>query len=147
MRWKSIKTSLFGLDFFQAYKIFWLKTYFSNPLCKKLDDPPKNTHCDFRGPVMTHTAEKFDWIFKSLLINLFNLIKSSLKIQSNFSAVWVITGLRKSTCVFFDGSSNFLQRDFAKYFSSQKILYAWKKPKPYNHVFIDFHLKNYSFSN
>ena len=53
-------------------------------------------------------------------------IKIGLKIKSIFSAVWVITGPKKSTCVFFGGSSNFLQRDFEKYVSSQKILYAWK---------------------
>ena len=64
---------------------------------------------------MTHTAEKFYWIFKLFSIKLFNLIKSSLKIQSNFSAVWVITGPQKTTCVFFDGPFNFLQRDFEKY--------------------------------
>ena len=106
----------------------------------------KISHVDFRSPVMTHTAEKFDWIFKLLLIWLNKLIKKGLKIQSNFSAVWVITEPWKSTCVFFGGSSNFLQSDFEKYVSSQKILYAWKKPKPNNDVFSDLHLKNYSFS-
>ena len=74
------KKLIIWLRFFQAYKNFWLEAYFSKSLSKKLDDPPKNMHVDFWGPVMTHTAE--------------------------------IPGPQKSTCVFFGGSSNLLQRDF-----------------------------------
>ena len=45
-----------------------------------------------------------------------------------------------------DGRLNILQRYFEQNVSSQKSLYAQKKPKPNNDVLIDFHLKNYSLS-
>ena len=81
---KSKKTSFFGLGFFREYNFFRLDEYFSKSLCKKLDDPPKNTHVDFWDPVMTHTAEKFDWIFKLLLIRLNKLRGWSWQAEPTF---------------------------------------------------------------
>ena len=140
------KNVIIWLRFFQAYKIFWLETYFSKSLSKKFRWPTKKHACWFLRPNDDSYCRKIWLDFQTFLINLFKLIKSSLKIKSNFSAVWVIIGPQKSICVVFDGSSNFSQKDFEKYVSSQKILYSWKKTRPNNDVFINFHLKNYSFS-
>ena len=67
-RWKSKKTSFFGLAFFRVYNFFGLDKYFPDFLCKKFNFPTKNTLRDFRGPGMTHTPEKLRWIFIQFLV-------------------------------------------------------------------------------
>ena len=67
-RWKSQKTSCFGLAFFRVYIFFGLDKYFPDFLCKKFHCPPKNTLRDLRGTSMTHTSEKLRWIFIPFLV-------------------------------------------------------------------------------
>ena len=96
-RRKAKKSSIFGLDFFSVYKIFWLRTYFWNPLNRKWKGPLKLMLEKIEGFLITSFLGKFRWNFNSffLQIRAFNTIYTVnmwyfkvLVIDFNFVQLW-----------------------------------------------------------
>ena len=67
-RRKAEKSSIFGLAFFLAYKIFWLRTYFWNPLNRKWEGLPKFMLEKILGFLIISFPEKFRWNFKPFFL-------------------------------------------------------------------------------